>query len=101
MNLFKDIFGPLDKRECVHCGSPHIVKNGKQRNGSQEYICNNCGKRFNARAGTLFYNKKLPNKDIVDIIYLFFTGYPISLIPPLKKVSETTIRSILRDVIEH
>jgi len=101
MNLFKDIFGTLDKSECVHCGSPHIVKNGKQRNGSQEYICNNCGKRFNARAGTLFYNKKLPDKDIVDIIYLFFTGYPISLIPPLKKVSETTIRSILRDVIEH
>ena len=31
---------------CPHCHSPGIVQNGHKRNGSQNYRCKNCGKRF-------------------------------------------------------
>ncbi len=30
---------------CIHCGSIHVVRNGKH-NGKQAYICRDCGKKF-------------------------------------------------------
>ena len=29
---------------CRGCGSQHIVKNGHNASGSQQYVCKNCGK---------------------------------------------------------
>ncbi len=42
---------------CVHCQSEKVVKNGTKRLKSnndvlQQYLCNNCGRRFNERTGT-------------------------------------------------
>ena len=32
--------------ECPHCHSTSIVRNGKKRNGTQNYRCKDCGKQF-------------------------------------------------------
>ena len=101
MNAFKDPFGFLYQNQCIDCQSKNIVKNGRQRTGEQEYLCNDCGKRFNARAGTLFYHKKMSDHDILEGIFLFFTGYPISLMAYLKDSSEDTIRTLMKEVVEH
>lgn len=37
---------------CVHCGSTHFVKNGKDRKGNVRYICRDCGKSFTALTDT-------------------------------------------------
>lgn len=33
-------------RVCPHCGSTHVVRNGKRPDGTQRYKCMDCGKRF-------------------------------------------------------
>ncbi len=30
---------------CPHCGSDHLVRNGRASNGKQRYICRACGRR--------------------------------------------------------
>lgn len=38
-------------RQCAHCRSWHVVRNGQAR-GLQRYKCRDCGKTFNALTGT-------------------------------------------------
>ncbi len=38
---------------CPTCGSHHFCKNGKGANGTQRYICKECGKTFSASSKTL------------------------------------------------
>lgn len=84
---------------CPHCNSRDVVKYGFQVNKIQRYRCNTCNKFFNSRYGTLFYNKRLSDNEILRVVYLFLTGYPISNMPPMFDVTENTIRSLLEQVI--
>jgi len=88
-----------EKIHCPYCRSKDVIKYGHQRNGRQRYQCNSCGKVFNERYGTIFYRKRLDEKDILKIVYLFLTGYAISKMVPIFEVTEKTIRSILKDVL--
>jgi len=97
------ILGGRDRVEknpcCPHCGSKDVIKYGLQKNQRQRYLCSSCGKIFNERYGTIFYRRRLDEKDILRIVYLFLTGYPISNMPPIFDITEKTIRSILKDVL--
>lgn len=84
---------------CPHCDSKDVIKFGLQENKTQRYKCNSCGKTFNRRYGTLFYRKHLSDSEILHIVYLFLTGYPISNMPPMFDVTEKTIRAILKEVL--
>lgn len=84
---------------CPHCNSRDIIKYGFQRNKVQRYLCNTCGKIFNERYGSIFYRRRLTNEEILRVIYLFLTGYPISNMPPMFEITEKAIREILKDVI--
>lgn len=33
-------------RVCPVCGATHVVRNGKRKDGTQKYICKDCGKSF-------------------------------------------------------
>lgn len=46
-----------------------------------------------------FYKKRLSDDEILRIVYLFLTGYPISNMPPMFDVMEKTLRDILKDVL--
>lgn len=50
-----------EKRElnCPKCQSTHIVKNGKDRNGTVRLKCQNCGKNFSITSKSLFYSTKV------------------------------------------
>ena len=39
---------------CPICGGTHVQRNGKRKNGSQKYICRDCGKTFSIRKNTVF-----------------------------------------------
>jgi IS1 family transposase len=47
----------------------------------------------------MFYKKRLSDDEILRIVYLFLTGYPISNMPPMFDVMEKTLRDILKDVL--
>jgi len=48
-------------------GLKNIVRNGKRENGTQNYLCRECGKAFVRTKGTLFYHKKLKKKEVAEI----------------------------------
>ena len=70
---------------CPHCHSPIIVRNGKKRNRSQNYLCKVCGKQFisdleRTYCGTLSY--------IADMIKIMLVrGIGIRDISAILKIS--------------
>ena len=96
------IFKDKNKDEipcCPFCTSRDVIKYGLQDNKVQRYRCNTCHKIFNERYGTLFYKKHLTDDKILQIVYLFLTGYSIGKMPPMFEVTDYTIRSILKEVL--
>ena len=41
-------------RVCPICGGTHVQRNGKRKNGTQKYICRDCGKTFSIGKNTIF-----------------------------------------------
>jgi len=44
---------------CAFCSSTVAVRCGLDEKGFQRYLCRECGRRFNARTGTMFEGSKL------------------------------------------
>ena len=42
-----------EKRVCPFCGGTHVVKNGKRADGTQKYICRECGRNPLATSNSL------------------------------------------------
>jgi transposase-like protein len=52
---------------CTDCKSERVVRNGKKQSGGksiQRYLCNECGRRFNERSGTLIARLRTPVETI-------------------------------------
>lgn len=45
-------FDRMTMTACVHCGSVHFIKNGKDRKRNPRYLCKDCGKSFTALTNT-------------------------------------------------
>ena len=41
-------------RVCPICGGTHVQRNGRRKNGSQKFICKDCGKTFSIKKNTIF-----------------------------------------------
>ena len=41
-------------RVCPICGGTHVQRNGRRKNGSQKFVCKDCGKSFSIRKNTVF-----------------------------------------------
>lgn len=59
---------------CRHCGSIHIKRFGKTRNGLARYRCNECRRTFTPLTNTIFDNHKIPITEWVDFLLSMF-GY--------------------------
>ena len=89
--------------KCHKCG---IITNyhGQQDNGKNRYLCKNkeCPViTFNEDYGTGYYNMKLDKRDVDEVIYLFFHGFPISDMVDLKGVTEQCLRDTLSKAVIH
>jgi transposase-like protein len=63
-----DVICQNKKCKCyIKKGLKNIVRNGKRANGTQNYICRECGKAFVRTKGTIFYNKRLKKKEVANI----------------------------------
>ena len=78
-----------------------IIRYGKTRDGRQRYQCKSCKKTFNERKGTMFYNRKTEEKDIIECLALLAEGVRISSISRSKGFKEDTILSFLREAAHH
>lgn len=45
---------------CPYCGKKHIVRNGHRKDGTQKYVCADCGKSFTARTNTISAGSRKP-----------------------------------------
>ena len=78
-----------------------IIRYGKTRDDRQRYQCKTCKQTFNERKGTMFYNRKTEEKDILECLALLAEGVRISSISRTKGIKEDTILSFLREAAHH
>lgn len=52
--------GPADPSRCPRCGSPSLVRKGRDRDGGQRWLCRGCARTFSARTRGLLASSKLP-----------------------------------------
>ena len=57
---------------CPYCHDSRVVKNGKNANGKQTYLCRPCGKRF-LDTGAV-HGRKAPSNHIGAAIDMFYSG---------------------------
>lgn len=90
--------------ECEHYGDVEakiIIRYGKTKDGRQRFQCKSCKQTFNERKGTLFYQRKTDEKDILECLALLAEGTRISSISRAKGIKEDTILSFLREAAHH
>ena len=90
--------------ECDYYGDVEakmIIRYGKTRDSRQRYQCKSCQKTFNERKGTMFYNRKTEEIDILECLALLAEGVRISSISRTKGFKEDTILSFLREAAHH
>ena len=79
----------------------NLIRYGKSNEGRQRFQCKTCRKTFNERTGTLFYNRKTEESDILECLALLAEGTRISSIGRAKGIKEDTILSFLREAAQH
>jgi transposase-like protein len=92
------------KANCPDYGkvdSGNIIRYGKSSEGRQRFQCKTCRKTFNERNGTLFYNRKTQETDILECLALLAEGVRISSISRAKGIKEDTILAFLREAAHH
>lgn len=90
-----------DCEEYGDVGAKTVIRYGKTRDGRQRYQCKTCKQTFNERKGTLFYQRKTDEKDILECLALLAEGTRISSISRTKGIKEDTILSFLREAADH
>jgi len=79
----------------------NVIRYGTSNEGRQRFQCKTCRKTFNERKGTLFYNRKTQETDILECLALLAEGVRISSISRAKGMKEDTILSFLREAAQH
>lgn len=82
-------------------GMRNIVRNGKRANGTQYYKCTECGVSFVRTKGTIFYNKRLKKKDVVDICRHLAEANSFRGIARQTQHNKNTICSYVNLIAEH
>lgn len=53
---------------CPFCGSNSFKKDGKRKDGTQTFKCNDCGRKFNPLTGTVFDSRKIPLSEWIEYL---------------------------------
>jgi transposase-like protein len=79
----------------------NIRKYGKTKNGTQRYQCRSCQKTFTATKGTIFYRRRTPMNEILEVIAMVAEGMRISSVSRVKGYKEETISDWLKEAGNH
>jgi IS1 family transposase len=75
--------------------------NGHQKNGEQEYLCKQCGKRFNRRKGTPLEGLRTPTYVIVMAMAMYMCGVSVAMIADVTGKQEKTVERWIRRIAPH
>jgi len=67
----------------------------------QRYRCRTCKRTFTATTGTIFYRKRTPEHEILEVLALLAEGNRISSLTRVKGFKEDTILAWLREAAQH
>lgn len=76
--------------ECPRCHCSDISKNGKDKNGTQRFVCKSCGKNFNIAADTLFFSSKINIKAWYAFLECILNGTTVAAACTTTKISTVT-----------
>ena len=79
----------------------NIKKAGKTKGGRQRYLCKSCGRTFTETKGTLFYRRRVPEREIIETLAFVANGVRISSLSRVKGHKEDTILNWLREAARH
>ena len=93
--------------ECDDYGKPqgedqtNIIKSGKTKAGRQRYKCKTCKRTFVETKGTIFYGRRTPEGEIIDVLTLVAEDSRISSLARAKGHKEETIIDWIRAAGQH
>ena len=70
-----------------------MIRYGQTKAGRQRYQCKACQKTFNEGKGTMCYNRKTDEQDMIECLALLAEGTRISRLSRAKGFKEDTILS--------
>lgn len=79
----------------------NITKYGKTKQGQQRYKCKSCSETFTQTKGTIFYRRRTPAQEIMEILALVAEGDRISSLTRVKGHKEDTILAWLKAAADH
>ena len=79
----------------------NIIKFGKTESGRQRYRCHSCESTFTETKGTIFFRKRTPEREIMEVLALIAEGSRVSSVARVKGHKEDTIAEWLRDAAQH
>lgn len=105
MNQFARVGDFCPNESCVEYGKLQIESNirkfGKTKNGTQRYQCKSCSKTFTATKNTIFYRRRTPMKDILEVLAMIAEGMRMSSVSRVKGFKEDTISDWLQEAGNH
>ena len=90
-------YGKLQEKQSKR----NITKSGRTRNGTQRYRCRTCKQTFTATKGTIFYRRRTPMEEILEVLAFLAEGVRISTLTRVKGHKEDTILEWLREAAAH
>lgn len=87
---FEKLVSKERKLECPSCHSIKVLKNGKDKNGTQRYKCKDCGKNFNLLENTLFFSSKINIKAWYAFLECILNGTSVKAACMTAKISLVT-----------
>ena len=66
--------GPAAPDACPRCGCPRFVRKGRNRDGSQRWLCRGCGQTFSAKTMSLLGYSKLKPEVWLDYVSDMLSG---------------------------
>lgn len=86
-------------------GKGNIVSNGtiqtKQGGSRRKFLCKICGKSFCSRTGTIFYDLRTPEDEVLLALKLLVKGMPLRSVADVLGVKLDTVRHWLRVAAGH
>ena len=76
--------------QCPHCEQQNIVKNGRDRRGTQVYRCVDCGRSFTALTGTPFSGHSFP-PGVIGLAVRWYLRYRLSYAEVVEWLAERFI----------
>lgn len=97
---FEKLVSKERKLECPSCHSINVLKNGKDKNGTQRYKCKDCGKNFNILENTLFFSSKINIKAWYAFLECILNGTSVKAACMTAKISAVTGSSWMKKIFK-